>query len=65
MGDERVELGERSGVQEKLEPLAGGELSARVLLLDPVRSPTLQRRFAHPLQASDPIVVRRWHVHLR
>ncbi len=40
-----------SVVEQKIEPLAGGELAAGVLLLDAAGSPTLARLLAHLAQA--------------
>ena len=59
VGHERVELDERSRVEEQLEALAGRELAHRMLALDPLGSPTEQRLRAHPAKAGDPLVVRR------
>jgi hypothetical protein len=36
VGDELVELFERSGIEQQIHPLAGRELSRRMLALDPV-----------------------------
>ena len=59
VGDECVELDERSGVEEEVEALARGELAPGVLALDPHRSPTLARLLAHPLEARNPFGVLR------
>jgi hypothetical protein len=40
MGDEGVELDERTLIEEQLESLAGGQLSRGVLSLDPIRPAT-------------------------
>ena len=47
MRDECVDLGEAVLVEQQLEPLARRQLAARVLLLEPLRSPTLARLVAH------------------
>ena len=36
VGDELVELFERAGIEQQLDPLAGGELAGGVLALEPV-----------------------------
>ena len=36
MGDELVELLERAGIEQQLDPLARGELAGRVLALEPL-----------------------------
>ena len=59
MRDERVELDERAGIQQEVEPLARGQLAPGMLALDPHRSPTQARLRAHPLEARDPLGVRR------
>jgi hypothetical protein len=40
MGDEGVELDERTVIEEQLESLARGQLSRGVLSLDPIRPAT-------------------------
>jgi hypothetical protein len=56
---ERVELDERPGVEQQLDPLPRGELSAGMLLVDPVLSPTETRFRAQRSQAVDTFLVRR------
>ena len=58
MRDERVELDERPGIEQQVEPLARRQLAARVLLLDPRR---LRRRAAtRRASASVGRAARRW-----
>jgi hypothetical protein len=44
---ELVELGERAGVQQRLDPLPGGHLPGRVLLVHRARRPGV-RGLLHP-----------------
>ncbi|HET9520966.1 MAG TPA: hypothetical protein VFO73_07980 [Candidatus Limnocylindrales bacterium] len=55
---ERIELDERAGIEQEVEPLAGRQLPASMLLLDPRLAPTEKRFGAHPPQALDPFLVR-------
>ena len=59
VGDERVELDERSGIEQEVEPLAGRQLAPRVLALDPDRAATEQRLGAHLLEAGEALLVGR------
>ena len=63
VGDERVELDERPGIEQEVEALARGQLAEGVLPLDPDRSPTEQRLPAHLLQALEALFAGR-HVDL-
>ena len=51
MRNERVELGEAVLVEQQIKTLARRQLAARVLLLEPLRSPALPRLVAQRTQA--------------
>jgi hypothetical protein len=58
---ELVEFDERALVEQELEPLASGQLAARMLLLDTRRAATKQRFGSHLPQPVDPLLVgRHW-----
>jgi hypothetical protein len=59
MGDKGVELDERSGVEEQIEPLARGQLPPLMLALDSNRAATEARFETHLLEARQPLFVRR------
>jgi len=56
MGDETVELDERARIEEEVDPLARGELSRLVLLLDPLGAAADERLGVHRIE---PFEVRR------
>ena len=58
-GHERIDLDERIGVEEELDPLAGRQLSARVLLLDLGVAATEPGSSSHVSKARSPILIRR------
>jgi hypothetical protein len=51
--DQRIDLLEAVRIEQQIQPLAGGQLPARVLLLDPALAPAEQRL---PLQGAQPDV---------
>ena len=57
--DERVELDERSRVEQQVESLARRQLAGVVLLRDARRAAALARRGAHLLESREPLRVRR------
>ena len=59
MGDERVELDERAGIEQEVESLARGQLAPGVLSFDPDGSPAEQRLGAHPLEPAQSLFIRR------
>ncbi len=57
--DECVELHERSGVEQQLQPLSRGELSALMLLVDALLSATEHRLRSHRIEACGSLLIRR------
>src|SRR4029453_12583973 len=47
MGDERIQLDERSRIEQQVEPLASGQLARAVLALDPRVAPPEPGLFPH------------------
>jgi hypothetical protein len=62
MRHERVDLGEAVFVKQQLEALASRELAARMLLIEPFRSPAHSRVLAHRRQSFE-LVGRRHATH--
>ena len=57
VADEGVELLERAGVEQLLDPLAGGELALRVLLLDRLLGGRVDRLLAQLAQLGELLLV--------
>ena len=55
---EHVELDERTGVEQQLEPLAGGELAPLVLALDRLRAAGVQRLLAQLVELLEALLDR-------
>ncbi len=54
VGDQRVDLDERAGVEQQLDPFAGGELPRLVLFPDPILAAADLRRRQALLELIDP-----------